>query len=100
MADDFDMNNYTDPDKPPFFIGQRVIGRPRYEGSKIKKGQEYTISACHFSPCKEKYYWYVGVDGGPHIWMAPYLFIPKPDEFKAISLSKVLEQETNLISAN
>ena len=67
---------YTDPNRPPFYEGQEVVGWHPLQGSLIKHMQEYTITSCHFyngNPVK-KYFWYVGVhdkEGNAHGYPDP-----------------------------
>lgn len=59
----------------PFHKGQKVRGTSYAPaGSRIKKGEEYIVSTCHYSECKGKWYWYVGVEGVDNDWMTPRLF--------------------------
>lgn len=90
------MNNI-----PPFYIGQKVIGSGTVHPlSKIKKGQPYVISHCHYSinPANGTGpYWYIGIEGH-HDWLAPRLVVPIIEEFKKITFEKITED--NPISVN
>lgn len=91
---------------PPFYVGQKVVGSSfaSEHRSKIKKGHPYTITHCHLSinPANGTGpYWYVGYDGvESHAWLTPKLFDPIIENFQSISLEKILEEETKLISVN
>lgn len=83
----------------PFNDGQKVVAVDAVPTSRIKNGQIYTVRTCHYSYCKGAYYWYVDIVE-IHDWLRPAIFAPLEEKFIAITLEKVLENETELISAN
>lgn len=103
---------------PKFHIGQEIVcidDRARYTKVEIKKGDTFIVqgikqSCCGFVvdigiPCKEGRIICSGCgnilptpDG--RTWYKEHRFAPIHEEFISISLSRVLENETHLISAN
>jgi hypothetical protein len=103
---------------PPFYVGQRVVAlktSPIVLGVQIKRGDVYTVKEIFFCKCKQ---WILVVNevaisyqgqrimccienvaysnaGGSAKYFAPIL-----ENFQSITLEKVLEQETKLISVN
>lgn len=101
---------------PPFYVGQPVVCVKSI--GCYKEGNKYVIKymgQCPYCKC-----WMVGaIEHGRHLSMCshncgcgeilsvvPYYtalakrFAPIEENFQSISLTKVLEQETELISAN
>lgn len=91
---------YNDYTEDSFHVGQVVIAVDAYPMSHIKNGNEYIVSSWEFkmNPVNGLWFWYIGIEG-IHDWLRPGIFAPKP-KFKRITLSEVLETETEFISAN
>lgn len=84
---------------PPFWIGQKVITTREFGRGE---GKECVVKAIeppiYCSRC-EKQTWGVLVD----IWeyaLCQTCFAPIQENFQSISLEKILEKETELISSN
>lgn len=107
---------------PPFYIGQKVVaiidligkGEKREPVFYGAKGTEYTVSGI-FKCCKWKInvsiYYPAGYTemkcGGCNtvlcdfiVWCPADSFAPVKENFQSISLEKILEEETKLISVN
>lgn len=106
---------------PPFYVGQRVVcindeiifaGLP---SAPIKNGTIYTVAGVLKVCCR----WHIDIglySGRSHVrcpscygdilkpnmnyWLAAFRFAPIEENFQSISLEKVLEKETPLISVN
>jgi len=94
---------YTDPDLQPFKVGKKVVGSDKApQGSRVKKGVQYTITKCFYAYCKGKYYWYIGlcIQGANDGWLWPGLGDAVDEQFISITLSEVLEYETKFVGAN
>lgn len=91
----------SDVNENAFYPGQRVVAVDAIAGSYFKNGNEYIVSsyAYKMNPVNGLWFWYIGIVGS-HDWLRPGIFAPIPESFIAITLEKVLENETNLISAN
>lgn len=105
---------------PPFFPGQRIVAIKTVlnkDGIGVVKGKEYTVRSCS-KTCKcANYMVCVGLvnsTGGSLVCMkcgvrgadsstvkvGSQYFAPITENFQSISLEKVLETETPLISVN
>lgn len=100
---------------PPFYVGQKVVCLKTSPTGVPKKGCTYTVQACFQCPeCKE---WHIKIfevaspytkysccipikTTGKYIGGPAKYFAPIHENFESISLSKVLEEETKLISVN
>lgn len=94
---------------PPFYVGQNVVRTVPVDGLVV--GQTYVIT--DISWCCDKWGWRVSVYGGDNEnlccascgkqktqnYAAKY-FAPIEENFQSITLEKVLEQETKLVSVN
>jgi len=78
----------------PFYEGQRVVAVDAHPESLFKNGKEYIIRTCHYSenPGTGRWYWYVGTMES-HDWCRPGIFAPIEEGFKAITFTKVIEEE-------
>jgi len=103
---------------PPFYPGQKIVALKTSKNKKIKKGQIYTAAFCVNGCCCP---WDVGIKELPAyddrsycskcmkyvlhtgkfylVCNASY-FVPLEETFQAITLEKVLENETSLICVN
>lgn len=112
------MNNELN--LPPFYVGQKVVAlrSVKTELNGIVKGTVYTVKEltqctcgewkvdvglmvsktgrCLCATCDSPY----GVTGSRVIYVAAPLLAPVQENFQSISLEKVLEKETALISVN
>lgn len=93
----------------PFYVGQKVVAVDAVDGSAFKNGTHYTVSAVEYKLGNKThpigrvtYYWYVGIEGHANAgaYFRPGIFAPIEEKFESISLSEVLEMETQLISKN
>lgn len=104
---------------PPFYVGQKVVilKTCTTNGLNIKKGSVVTASGCVKCSCGT---WMVGIVECPgfcetsehkksHLYYHPgdtnlhgeaKHFAPIIENFQSISLEKILEEETKLISVN
>lgn len=86
---------------PPFYIGQRVVALddscPGF-GYQYKKGDEKQVDKLRFSEKSKK--WDFLPVGESRYHLACHKFAPIQENFQSISLEKVLELETPLISVN
>lgn len=99
---------------PPFYKGQRVVNVKRIIHARIKKGTEFIVKDLLQCKCGE---WAVDVGvklkgefeiscvceavlSERIVWLQHSLFRPVQENFQSISLEKVLETETPLISVN
>ena len=97
---------------PPFYIGQKVVCLKG--AGKIVKDQIYTVADCfQCQVCKE---WHVQfselptgrpdyhccevIKSSQHLGGPAKYFAPIQENFQSISLEKILEEETELISVN
>lgn len=101
---------------PPFYPGQRVvcIDDSRTDGYifPFKKGDELSIISCHQCTCKTwmvdiGIQWPTGstchcgvITHGPIWFVYAKRFVPIEEKFESISLTKVYEIESPLISVN
>lgn len=90
----------------PFYVGQKVVAVDAIEGSRIKNGQYYVISDCHYSPsgnpiANGQSFWYVGVMGFDNKWLRPGIFAPIEQKkfplmtFKEINKVEKIEELIN-----
>ena len=106
---------------PPFYPGQKVVSLINSITAKLKKGDIITVVTCIENPCTCGSRWQVAIKEFPstkfqsycpckasiinHIGV-PYMlgdsshFAPIEEKFNHISLSKVIEIETCLVSEN
>lgn len=107
---------------PPFYVGQKIVAIENQKDGDFKKGALFIVRGlemCH--KCKR---WYIDIgrvihttnDGFEDIchcgdskiiysksmpeWYSSKLFAPIQESFQSITLEKVLEIETPLISVN
>jgi hypothetical protein len=96
---------------PPFCVGQRVIRTVASKGGLLKKGSVYIVTGISF--CCAEWGWRVSIEGGDNSFLscsscnkksnenyAAKYFAPIHENFQSITLEKVLEEETKLISVN
>lgn len=103
---------------PPFYVGQRVVCVKDNSSKSIKKGQEFSVLGLNQFSCG---CWSIDIgiksesprtgcgEHGLHQtakcnngikWFHVKLFAPIEQTFQPITLEKVLEIETKLVSAN
>lgn len=102
------MNNY-----PPFYVGQRVVALRSHWQGYFEKGEEFIVVGIR-KPCCV---WVIDVgipnkhmgcvcskcgygEFNVNAWFAIEDFAPISENFQAITLEKVVEVETPLISVN
>lgn len=100
---------------PPFYVGQKVVclktsGECKETGARFLEGNTYTVVKCVFCcgvwkvVCKEVagvYGWWCCVRADlPYCSGAAKYFRPVEESFQQITLQKVIEIESSLISVN
>ena len=83
---------------PPFYVGQRVVQLVDGSRGQSKKGDVHTVLGI-----KLLSQWCIDIgqkEGDRTIWCWHYCFAPIQENFQSISLEKILEEETKLISVN
>jgi hypothetical protein len=107
---------------PPFYVGQKVIAIQDHSRLTFKKGQMFIVLDIRFYCCSWEIF--IGVNEAPlpdpycmyeqkccrcskielsrdiRCFFYADLFAPVYENFQSISLSKILEEETKLISIN
>jgi len=100
---------------PPFYVGQKVVAIENSGTGRFKKGDKFIVNGnkflwesvwCidigHKNPVAPKMQ-YRGrtISTGDDIWWTlSSMFAPIEENFQSISLEKILEEETKLISVN
>ena len=76
----------------PFYAGEKVIAVDAVQGSFFKNKQHYIISTCYSAMCNGKYYWYVGIVGGPHSSIRPSIFKSiQQKEFPLMTFKEIIK---------
>lgn len=98
---------------PPFYIGQKVVAKEDHEKGFFTKGQEFVVREVKRPCCN----WEIRIDvnvsefagaicpncfkiSRPEPFFRHSRFSPVEENFQSITLEKVLETETPLVSAN
>lgn len=111
-------NTMKEINLPPFYVGQRVVAVKDNIDRLFKKGDCFTVTGIIKSVCKCND-WDVNVgiskvsnslectvcktiweNTTKYAWFSFRRFAPIEENFQSISLEKVLEEETKLISVN
>lgn len=89
---------------PPFYVGQKVISKSNFTGirktwgfSYPKKGEIVTVLSIHKHPVHD--FWLITIPVC-ECELCHKNFAPIEENFQSISLEKILEEETKLISVN
>ena len=93
---------------PPFYIGQRVeyidvVDGIIMGGKPLKKGDKVTVVGVSFEKgwtIRNEKLWFIEIDIAIGYLYSAKDFVPIEENFQSISLEKILEEETKLISVN
>lgn len=103
---------------PPFYVGQKVVAVANHQKRMFKIGEQFTIMGIVPSRCKcSGWEVDIGIVSNSYrghctdcngfystndliYWFDAASFVPFHENFQSISLEKVLEEETKLISVN
>jgi hypothetical protein len=110
----------ADINLPPFYVGQRIVAIKDHSQGRFKKGDEFVVKDQKMKCCGWAVYygdnmkfpkgtiieWPCSHCGGKtlskdqRVFFKSTSFVPIEQNFQSISLEKVLEKETPMISVN